>query len=398
MTLRRIIIIILIVLAVGAGLYYSFLPHPIGVDLATIKRGTIIESVKDEGVVKIKDTYQISTPIGGDVLRIPYRVGDFVEQGKIVASITPQKSSFLDQRTLLEAQAAVKTSEAALIAANTNIKAAQSELEFLQNEMIRSEKLLERGLITKQAAEQTRLQLDRANTNLLNAKSNLKLRQRQLEQAQVRLFNPNGSDYNMTKYNIKTPVSGQILEIANESTRSLPAGAHLLTIGNPHNLEVVVELLSTDAIRIDKGASASITGWGKDKILDARVINIEPIGFTKISALGIEEQRVNVHLEILSDAKIWSGLGHLYRVFVSIEVQRAENVLLIPSAALFRYNNEWSVFSIEGDKAKLHQLKLGIQNASFAEALNDINEGGRVVLHPNDKIVDGALIEERVVE
>ncbi len=264
--------------------------------------------------------------------------------------------------------------------------------------MVRSKKLFERGLITKQAAEQTRLQLDRANTNLANAKSNLELRQRQLEQAQVRLFNPNGSGYNMTKYSIKAPVSGQILEIANESTRSLPAGAHLLTIGNPRNLEVVVELLSTDAIKLNKGAKATITGWGKDEILDARVINIEPIGFTKISALGIEEQRVNVHLEILSDAKIWSGLGHLYRVFVSIEVQRAQNVLLIPSAALFRSNNEWSVFTIEGDKAKLHQLKLGIQNTSFAEALNDINEGDRVVLHPNDKIVDGGLIAERVKE
>ena len=388
---RNIIITIVVLGAAGATTWWALQPQPMGVDLATIKRGNLIEIISDEGVVKIKDTYQISTPIGGDVKRIPFKVGDFVEQGKIVATITPQKSAFLDERSLLEAQASVKTSEAALNAAKTAIDSAKSELSYWQNEVIRVEKLLERGLITEQAAEQARLQLKRATSNLKSAKSNLELQQHQLEQAKAHLIEPNGVGYNPTKYNIKAPISGQILEIANESSRSLPAGSHLLTIGNPQNLEVVVELLSSDAVRIKKGANATISNWGKSDILKAKVTLIEPIGFTKISALGIEEQRVNVHLEILSDPKIWSELGHLYRVFVSIEAQRADDVVLVPNSALFRNNDKWSVFIDEEGLAKLRHLDLGLQNSQYAQALNNIKSGEKVILHPSDNIGDGTM-------
>lgn len=395
---RSIIIAIVVVGASGAGMWWAFKPQPIGVDIATIKRGSLIETISDEGVVKIKDTYQISTPLGGDIERIPFRVGDFVEQGEIIATITPQKSAFLDERSLLEAEAAVKTSEAALKAANSNIDGAQSELTYWQNEVARTDKLLERSLITEQAAEQTNLQLDRAITNLESAKSNLELQQRRLEQAQAHLLEPNGIGTRTIKYSIKAPVFGQILEIANESSRSLPAGAHLLTIGNPQNLEVVVELLSSDAVRINKGANATIDGWGKDIILQAMVTLVEPIGFTKISALGIEEQRVNVHLEILSDPKIWAELGHLYRVFVSIEAQRMDDVLLVPNAALFRYDNKWSVFIAKDNLAKLRHLELGLQNSQYSAVENNINESDMVILHPSDKIIDGVMIIKRGAE
>lgn len=390
--------IVLIVLVVGVGavaVWWAFLPQPIGVDLATIERGTLIVTVDDEGVVQIRDTYQISTPIGGAVQRTPFRVGDHVENNAVVASIVPQLSGFLDERSLAEAQAAVRAAEAAVMSAQTDIVGADSELAFWKSEEDRTGRLLERGLATEQAYEQARFQLARREVLLANAGAALELRQRQLEQAEARLLEPDGSDQRTNRYDIHSPVAGQVLEIANESTRSLPSGAHLLTIGDPRNLEVVVDLLSTDAVRVMAGAPAVVDGWGRDVALSAEVHRIEPIGFTKISALGIEEQRVRIHLDILSDPDLWYALGHLYRVFVRIETTRVEDAALVPTAALFRDGDTWALFTHEDGLAKLHHVSLGARDSGFAEALEGVEPGMQVILHPNDGIVDGGLIADR---
>ncbi len=384
---------------VGAGAfgaYYAFQPQPIGVDIAKVEKGTLVVTIDDEGIVRVKDTYQISTPIGGDVQRIPFIIGDHVEKNAIVASIEPQLSGFLDERTLLETQAGVRTAEAAVTSAKTDVAGAQSELRHWQGEANRSKQLMDRGLASEQVYEQTLFQLKRQGVLLATLEATLELRKRQLEQAQARLIEPNGSKDRAVSYKIKAPVGGQVLEIANESARSLPAGSHLLTIGDPANLEVIVALLSSDAVRIKVGAPAILSGWGQDIELEAKVKRIEPIGFTKISALGIEEQRVRVHLEILSEPELWQNLGHLYKVFVSIEEQRVENTLLVPSSALFRDKDQWAVFSLEGENAKLLHLTLGAQDSKFAEVKEGIKENTQVVLHPNDKIEDGSLLVDRM--
>lgn len=392
---RQIALIALVVIAVAAGAWWAFRPQPIGVDLATVERGTLIVTVDDEGLVQIKDTYQISTPIGGDVQRTPFSVGDHVEDNAVVATIMPQLSGFLDERSLTEAQAAVRAAEAAVVSAKTDISGAQAELFYWQNEVDRTKKLLDRGLATEQQAEQAQLQLDRRNVQVSNTRAVLRLRQRQLEQAEARLIEPNNNGQREVSYDIRSPVAGQVLEIANQSTRSLPTGAHLLTIGDPHNLEIVVDLLSTDAVRIVSGAPAIIDGWGRDIKLVAQVRRIEPIGFTKISALGIEEQRVRVQLDILSDPDIWQSLGHLYRVFVRIQTEKVDDALLVPTAALFRDDNDWAVFTHEDGIARLHRLVLGIRDSGFAEVLEGIEPKASVILHPNDRIVDGGLIVSR---
>jgi len=258
--------------------------------------------------------------------------------------------------------------------------------------------LLERGLATEQADEQAKFQLERREVALSNAEAALELRQRQLDQSKARLVEPNGSDARSIRYEMHSPVAGQVLEIANESTRSLPAGAHLLTIGDPRNLEVVVDLLSTDVVRIVAGAPATLTGWGKDLELTASVRRIEPIGFTKISALGIEEQRVRVHLDILSEPDLWYSLGHLYRVFVRIQTQKVDDATLIPTAALFREKDEWAAFVEEDGFAKLRTVTLAARDSGFAEVLGGIEVGDKVILHPNDAIVDGGLVIDRVTE
>jgi HlyD family secretion protein len=392
---RQIVIIVLVLAAGAVGVWWAFRPQPIGVDLALVERGTLVVTVDDEGVVRVKDTYEVSTPIGGAVERTPFTVGDLVEKDAVVATIVPQLSGFLDDRTLAEARAAVRAAEAAVTAAKTDIAVAESELLFWQGEADRVSRLMERGVASKQAAEEAQFQLERRELMLANAKVALDLRLSQLDQAQARLLEPNGSGERTIRYDIRSPVAGQVLQIANESARSLPSGAHLLTIGDPRNLEVTVDLLSTDAVRIVAGAPAMIDGWGRDVELEAQVRRIEPIGFTKISALGIEEQRVRVRLDILSDPTLWQSLGHLYRIFVRIQVEKIDDAVLVPTAALFRSDNEWAVYVHEDGLAHLRNVTLGARDSGMAEVQTGLEPGAQVILHPSDRIVDGGLIVDR---
>lgn len=397
---RRIAIIAVIVLAGGGALWWAFTPQPIPVDLETVERGTLIVTIDDEGVARVRATYDISMPIGGDVQRIPLEVGDRVEAGTIVASIVPQLSGFLDERSRAEAEAAVRTAEAAASSAETEIAGAEAEVAYWASEQDRSQRLLDRGLTTQQSADQAQLELDRAEVRLSNAKALFELRQRQLEQAQVRLMEPGGDTRLTRRLDVEAPVSGEVLEVSNASARSLPAGAPLLTIGDPRDLEIVVDLLSGDAVRIkgrETGAPARISNWGGDRDLDARVHQIEPIGFTRISALGVEEQRVRVHLDILDDPDEWRQLGHLYQVFVRIEVERVEDAVLAPNSALFRFDDGWALYAVSEGRAELRRVEIGARDARYAEAKSGLEAGERVIVHPSDRIADGVLVEDRQV-
>lgn len=397
MKLRNIILTLIVIVLVGGGLYWAFRPQPIGVDTATISMGTLVVTVDDEGVAKIKETYKISTPIGGDVQRIPYTVGDIVNEGEVVATILPQLSGFLDERSRAEAEAAVRAAEAAVASARSEVTGARTSVEFQQNELDRTSALRERGIVTDQAAELVKFELERRQTLLENAEATLELRNRQLEQAEVRLLEPDSIDRRTNRYDIKAPATGQVLEIDNESARSLPAGSHLLTIGDPGDLYIEVDLVSTDAVKVTQGAPATITGWGQDAQLAAVVRRIEPIGFTKVSALGIEEQRVRVHLDLTSDRELWQSLGHLYRVFVQIETARHDDSVLVPTSALFRHDDDWAAYTISGEVAKMNILKLGARDAGFAVVEDGLAEGDQVIVHPSDTITDGGLVIDRAL-
>lgn len=395
MKLRTVLIAIAVVVAAGAGIWWAYQPQPIGVDLATIGKGTLVVTVDDEGTARIKDTYQISTPIGGSVERIPFGVGDLIEKNQIVATIVPQLSGFLDERSLAAAEAAVKAAEAAVASAQADIGGAQSQVNYWQGEVARSDQLLARGLTTQQAADQAQFQLKTATATLTNAEANLELRKRQMEQAQAQLVEPDKSEARTIKYQVRAPIAAQVLEVSNESARNLPAGSPLLTIGDPRNLEIVVDLLSTDAVKIVAGSPATIDGWGGGTVLKASVRRVEPVGFTKVSALGIEEQRVRVHLNIESPKQEWTGLGHMYRVFVHIQTEKKDDAVLVPIAALFRSDDKWSLYADENGVARLKTVTIGARNDTVAEVLNGVTTGTRVVLHPSDRIADGSLLQDR---
>lgn len=395
MKIRTIVIGLVVAGIAGTGVWWAYQPQPIGVDLATIGTGTLVVTVDDEGIAQIKDTYTISTPIGGTVERIPFIVGDHVERDQIVATIVPQLSGFLDERSLAAATAAVKAAEAAVASAQADINAAKSQLTYWEGEVARTERLLSRGLATQQSADQAQFQLTTAQSTLANAEANLELRKRQHEQAQAQLVEPDGSDPRTIKYELRAPVAAQVLEVSNESARNLPAGSQLLTIGDPRNLEIVVDLLSSDAVKIVAGSPATVDGWGGDKVLDASVRRVEPVGFTKISALGIEEQRVRVHLDIDSPSEDWTSLGHLYRVFVHIQTDRKDDAVLVPIAALFRTDDHWSLYADEDGVARLKTVAIGARNDTVAEVLDGVTAGTQVVLHPSDRIAEGGLLTDR---
>lgn len=398
MKLRTIVIGLVVLGAAGAGLYWAFQPQPIGVDLAVVEKGTLTVTVDDEGAAQIRDIYEISTPIGGDVQRIPFTVGDHVARNEVVAEITPQLSSFLDARSRAQAEAAVKAAEAAVTSAKTDVGGAETERDYWQGEVTRTKQLFERGLATQQALDSAEFSLSQRKIALETAKAVLELRQRELDQAQAQLLEPDGNAARTVTYSVKAPAAGQVLEIANESARSLAAGAILMKIGNPRDLEVVTDLLSTDAVKIKAGAPATIDGWGEDIPLTAEVRRIEPIGFTKTSALGIEEQRVRVHLDILTDPKVWRALGHMYRVMVHIQTERVDDAVLVPTAALFRKDNEWAVFTVANDHAHLQPVALGARDATQAVATKGLEAGDKVILHPNDRTADGTLVSDRAVK
>lgn len=391
----RIAVIGVVAVAAVAGIWWAFTPKPLVVETAAVTTGDLVISVDDEGIAKMRNVVEVSMPVGGELLRLPVRVGDKVVAGEVVATIEPMESALLDSVSRAEAEAAVRAAEDAVLAAQSEFDMAKSEQAYWQAEAARKESLLEKGVTTAQALQQVQLELTRRLALVTSSEAALDMRKHQLEQAEARLVSNGRPEAIPRRRDVKAAMAGEILTIANESGRSLPAGTPLMEIGEPGALEVVVDLLSADAVRIKVGAAASISGWGGAEVLKARVERIEPTGFTKVSALGVEEQRVPVHLELLDPPSSRPGLGHRYRVFAEIEAQHLSGVTLVPAAALFRVDNAWSVFVIDGDKAAQRAVTIGGRTAEWAEVTEGLAAGDTVIVHPNDQIADGTLVQAR---
>ncbi len=235
-----------------------------------------------------------------------------------------------------------------------------------------------------------------AETAVASAKATLEVRRRELESARARLMQPGEIDASArTAVQVRAPIDGVVLKLIAESEQVVPPGAPLVDIGNPNDLEIAVDFLSRDAVRIKPGQPARIESWGGDKVLNAKVKRVEPTGFTKISALGIEEQRVKVILEFTGPPTEWRELGHGYRVVARVVVWHSDDVLKVPLGALFRQGNDWAVFVATDGRAKLRLIKIGERNLHNARVLDGLKDGERVVLHPSDRVHDGVRIEPR---
>ncbi len=392
-----------IALAVIGAFVYALSPKPVLVDTTIISRGPLKVTVDEEGETRIREIYVVSSPLDGRVLRSPREVGDAVSKDKtLLAVIEPGDPSFLDIRTRRELEATVAAAEASVSLTESEIDRAESELEFAQSDLKRAKSLAQRGTISERTLEKAALDVQTRQAGLAQARANLILRHRQLDSAKARLIGPEQKKARSTDdsccVEVHAPVDGKVLRIDKESEQIVKAGEPLLRIGDPKDLEIVVDLLSTDAVKVRAGADARIEGWGGPRSLQARVRRIDPAGYTKVSALGIEEQRVNTILDLTSPREELPTLGHDFRVFVRITVWSSENALKVPLGALFRQGNEWAVFKVVDGTAKLTPVKIGQRNSQVAEIIEGLEAGARVILHPSDRVSSGSKVEERLNE
>lgn len=396
---RKSALILAALAAAGAAAWWAFRPQPVPVDLAAVRRGALEVSVSDEGRTRIIDVYSVSAPVAGKVQRTPGSVGDRVVANETaVAMIRPAAPAFLDARSRGEAQAALAAASAAVQLAEAQHSEAEAQLDFARAEMRRVQELARRNVVSERMFEEAEIGVRQAEARLRIAEATLEMRKRERDSAEARLIGPetgNGAADGDCCVTVMAPIDGEILAIHHESEAVVAAGAPLVEIGDPARLEIVAELLSSDAVRIRPGAEAAIDGWG-GPALAARVLRVEPTGFTKVSALGIEEQRVRVILELPAPPEEREGLGHGYRVMVRITVERHEDALLVPLGALFRQGADWAVFAADGqDRATLRRIETGARDARDAVVLSGLAEGERVILHPSDRIGEGTAVEPR---
>jgi len=386
-----------ITVAVGAG-WWAFRPQPVAVDMAAIERGALEVTVSDDGTTRIIDVYSVSAPVTGTVQRTPGSVGDEVEAGRTtVAMIRPAAPAFLDVRSRREAEAALAAAAAAVQLAEAQAVEAEAELDLARSEQRRVEELARRNVVSERMFEEANAAVRRAEARLNIAGATLEMRRRELESAQARLIGPEsgaGAENGDCCVVVTAPVDGEILVIHHESEAVVAAGTVLVEIGDPADLEVVAELLS-DAVRVRQGAQARIEGWG-GPALEATVRRVEPTGFTKVSTLGIEEQRVRAVLDLPGPEGEREGLGHGYRVEVAIVVERHEDALLVPLGALFRQGADWAVFAVDEDgRAALRRIEIGARDARSAVVLGGLSENERVILHPSDRVAQGVSVVAR---
>lgn len=385
---------------VVALLFVMLRPAAVAVDLARVASGPMRVTVDEEGKTRVREVYVVSAPVSGRILRAPFDPGDAVIKDKsVVGIIEPMLPTFLDLRTRREVEAAIAAAESSVRLAEADVRQTETELFWATSELTRTKALAERSATSQRALERSRIDVDKQQALLARAKANLELRRAELASARSRLIGPEGKVQHDTRTSccveVLAPQSGTVLRQVQDSETVIAGGAALLEIGDPSDMEIVVELLSTDAVKLAIGAEAVVDGAGLPKPLAATLKRIEPAGFTKVSALGIEEQRVKVRLDPVGPSSDWTKLGHEFRVFVRITSWSGDDVLQVPLSALFRQGDQWSVFRESGGRARVVKVEIGHRNSKTAEVVGGLKAGDSVILYPSDRVSDGVRIRNR---
>jgi HlyD family secretion protein len=388
---RRVLISVAVV---GGLLAVALWPRSVAVETAVVTRGPLMVTIDEEGVTRVRDRFVVSSPVGGRVLRIELEPGDTVKRGQIVARVRAETPPLLDERTRAEAQAAIESARAALGRARAEEQRARATLAQLQRELTRIRELARGRVVSAQELEAREAEARVAEESVNAAVFAVQAATSELQRAQARLAPP-AADQSGRVVSVTSPADGVVLKRLRESESVVPPGDPLVEIGDPHQLEIVADLLSTDAVRVKPGARTIIEQWGGEKPLEARVRRIEPAGFTKISALGVEEQRVNVVIDFVDPAAAWAALGDAYRVEVRIVTWEVPSVLKAPSGALFRDGEKWAVYTVENGRARRTLVELGHQTGQEAEVRSGLAERSRVIMYPGDTLDDNARVVER---
>ncbi len=398
-TLINRIILIAVALAIVAAIVWAFLPQPVPVDVAEVVRGPLEVTVEEDGRTRIRDRYVVSAPLTAQLQRISLDAGDEVVAGQTeLAVLEPMDPSLLDARAALEAEARVRRAEAALDRTAAELQAATARQQFAAVELDRV-----KTAFNRQAANQ--VELDAAQVADRTARADLdaatfarKIAEFELELAQAALLRtrPAGEGESSSEYLvIRSPITGRVLRVIQESAAVVNPGSPLMELGNPADLEIAVDVLSTDAVQIEPGAPVHIERWGGDEPLGGVVRLVEPQAFTKISALGVEEQRVYVIIDFTDPFDKWQSLGDGYRIEAGIVTWRADDVIKAPAGALFRRGQQWAVFAVRDGKAVLQPVSVGHRTTLEVEILEGLGPGEVIIIHPSDEVSEGAAVKAR---
>jgi HlyD family secretion protein len=386
-------------LALGAAVLYLFLPQPLDVDVAQVTRGPLRVTVDEDGKTRVKERYIVSSPLAGRLLRIELHAGDLVEAEKtLLAQIEPVDPQLLDVRSKAEAEARVRAAEANRQRAGAELRRAQEGHELAAHNLERARNLIRSKAISREDLDKAE-HTDRQTAEELNAAQfAVKVSQFEMQLAQAAFLRTRESHNTQTEPSsllIRSPINGQVLRVLQESDRVVSPGIELLEIGDLANLEAEIDVLSADAVKIKPDTDVWFERWGGQEALKGRVRRVEPSGFTKISALGVEEQRVNVLIDFVDPVEKRRTLGDAFRVEARIVVWQGANVLKVPSGALFRNQGNWAVFVANQGQALLRDVQIGKNNGVEAEVVSGLQEGDLVVLYPSDKIGNQVKIERR---
>ncbi|MFO1184199.1 MAG: HlyD family efflux transporter periplasmic adaptor subunit [Bauldia sp.] len=395
--LNRTIIVVVATMAVGA-MVYALLPRPEAVDLAAVDRGPLSVTVSEDGLARIRDVFQVSTPVAGRLGRTSLKVGDAVRATEsVIAAIYPAAPPFLDARSQAELAGAVEAAAAGVRSAEAEVAQAEAAQRLANAALARAQSLARTGDLPDATLQSADTAAATAAAAVTQARALLAGRRSESEAAQARLMQPSQvpPDLNPGLWvTIPSPVTGVVLKLPVKDEQVVPAGTVIALVGDPKALELVVPLLSRDAVALRPGGAATVGDWG-GPALPASVRAIDPIAFTKTSALGIEEQRVNVTLDLAGPPERWAGLGHEYRVSVAVELWSSPDVVRVPLGALFRAGGSWAVFKVENGRARQAAITIAHRTNTTAEVVSGLTPGDQVVLHPSDRIADGSRVLAR---
>ncbi|WP_299344298.1 HlyD family efflux transporter periplasmic adaptor subunit [uncultured Maritalea sp.] len=403
-TSRNWIILVVIIGVVGA-LTYAFWPKPISVDLGVVERAPMVVTIDEDAKTRVQDVYTVSTPVAGRLQRVEVEPGDMVIGGtSIVASMLPTNPAALDVRSREQALATTKAAEAALQLARAEHERAVADKELSEIDLQRTTQLFEKEVVSRATLDRAQSVARSAAAVLDTTAAAISMREADLEIARAQLIsfddqgNPSVSR-GAASIPLRAPVSGRVLQVKQVSETTLPAGTPILEIGDISNgMEIIVELLSSDAVKVGVGDRVIVDNWGGPKQLGGTVTRVDPWGYTKYSALGVEEQRVGAIIEFTDPWEQRQSLGHGFRVEVKIVVWEDQNALVVPSSALFREANDWAVFTVEDGKASKRNVKIGQNNGLQAQVLEGLAEQEVIVLYPGANLVEGAAVEQRIVQ
>jgi HlyD family secretion protein len=384
------------VIAVAGFIAWALWPKPVLVETAAVTRSTFERTVDEDGKTRVRERYVVSAPLAGRLQRVNLKAGAAVTRGTLLATLMPAAPALLDARVERELTERVGVAEAEQLRTDASAERARVALELARSELARSRDLAERGFTSKQALERAEHENELKAKELDAAQFDRHAAEHQLALARAALTRArSGRNAAGERWEIRSPVEGQVLRVVQESEAVVAVGAPILELGDPRDLEVVVDVLTADAAQIRPGAPAHLDVGDGSPTIDGRVRLVEPSAFTKVSALGVEEQRVNVVIDVVAPRDTWSHFGDGYRVDTRIIVDQRSDAILVPTGALFRQAGGWMVYVVDGGRARTRAVEIGARNASHADVPRGLAPGERVIVYPGDAVREGVRVGAR---